>query len=148
MPTPTNYQTNSMPTYENMAPGLNANGQIQNIAYVKRYVTKTDDYTVKSTESGTFFNNAGATKAIVFTLPAISTGPWHFEFFVAADQSVTVTAGTADTLMTFNDLAADSIAFSTASEKIGGRILIDCDGTSLMGTAFGVSHRQTATVTT
>lgn len=148
MPTPISYQTNNMPLYNNLAPGLNAKGQISNIAYVKRYVTKTAAYTVLHTESGTFFNTVGATASVTFTLPAISDGPWHFEFFVGADIGMVVASAAVDTMITFNDLAADSIAFSTASEMIGGRVFADCDGTNLMVTAVGVSHRQTATVAT
>jgi hypothetical protein len=137
-----------MSTWDGHAPALDGNGFLASVQWKKRYVTKVAAYTCLSTESGTFFNMTGATAAVTFTLPAISEGPWHFEFFASSAVAMTVTAGTADTMMTFNDLTADSVAFSTASEIIGGRVLADCDGTSLFVNAIGVSHRQTATVAT
>lgn len=87
----------------------------------KDVVAKTSDYTVTAADNGTLFTNGGASGAVVFTLPTIAKG-LRYRFFVEADQNVTVTAGTADTLVVFNDAAADSIAFSTSSEKIGGSV--------------------------
>ena len=128
------------------SPALDADGYFTLIA-IKRYVVKTAAYTVLETESGTCFLTTGATAAFTFTLPAISTGPWHFEFIAVADFGMTVAAATVDTMLTFNDAAADSVAFSTASEIMGARILVDCDGTTVVATGIGVSHRQTMTVT-
>ena len=147
MPTPVNYSANGMPTWKGQAPGLDANGVISNIAYYPRMVAKTASYTVLRTESGTVFHTTGATAAIVFTLPAISTGPWWFEFFNGADQSMTVTSATADTIVTYNDLAADNVAFSTSSEKIGGHTIAWTDGTTLFVVAHGASQAQHITVT-
>lgn len=137
------------PQYSNMSPGLDSRGMAYPFSWMPRIAAKTGDYTCLATESGTLFTNVGATKAITFTLPAISLGPWQFWFAVGADQSITVAGGTADTMITFNDAAADSLAFSTASEKLGGVMWAFCDGTSMFCVQIGgVSHRQTATVAT
>ncbi len=136
-------------TYRGSVAPQNADGLHTNFPWTPAFVTKTADYTVKSTESGTFFNTVGATAAVNFTLPAISTGPWMFWFLAGAAQTLTVTAATADTMLTFNDLAADSVAFSTSGEIIGGMLWAICDGTTLAVIQIGgVSHRQTLTVAT
>lgn len=109
---------------------------------------KTASYTVVKEDSGTLFHTTGATAAVVFTLPKISEGPFYFMFINGADQDMTVTAGTADTAVTFNDLAADSVAFSTSSEKIGGTVEVICDGTTLFVLPRLASEAQTVTIAT
>lgn len=148
MPTPNTYQTNTMPTHEGMSPGLNSNGQISGLAWTPKVVAKTAAYTVSAKESGTIFTTTGATAAVTFTLPAISTGPFYFMFICGADIGMTVAAATADTLVTYNDLEADSVAFSTSSEMIGGSVEVFCDGTTLFGLARLASEAQTVTIAT
>jgi hypothetical protein len=110
---------------------------------------KTASYTCTKYDSGTIFHTTGATAAVVFTLPAISDGPFYFLFISGADVDMTVTAQTADTIVTYNDLNADSIAFSTSSEKIGGAVEIICDGTTLIALIRASDGRyQTATIAT
>jgi hypothetical protein len=110
---------------------------------------KTAAYQVTKEDNGTIFLTTGATAAVVFTLPPISDGPFWFLFVNTADVDMTVTAKVADTLITYNDLAADSIAFSTSSEKIGGAVEVICDGTSLIGLPrFADGRYQTATIAT
>lgn len=82
-------------------------------------VAKTADYTVVAGDNNRIFTNQGAAGAVVFTLPAIAKG-LRFRFYAEASQNVTITAATADTMVTFNDAAADSIALSTANKIIGG----------------------------
>lgn len=114
-----------------------------------RMLAKTADYTVLASDSGTVFHTTGATAAVNFTLPAISQGPYQFLFINGADQNMTVTAATADTIVTYNDLNADSVAFSTSSEKIGGAIEVWCDGTTLFVLPrFADGRYQTATIAT
>jgi len=142
-------QSNSMPTFMGRGAGVNEYGQIANIAYTPEIKVKTADYTVVAADSGTIFTTTGATAAINFTLPAISDGPFIFYFVNGADQNLTVTAATADTIVTFNDLAADSLAYSTASEKIGGAIMVFSDGTTLFALPFAAGgHLQTVTIAT
>ena len=112
---------------------------------------KTADYTVNKYESGTLFTTRGAGAAVVFTLPSAQTIGLWYGFFCAADQSMTITSGTADKMTAFNDLTADSIAFSTASEKIGGAVIVIADGTGWLvfpyTTGLGLTA-QTATIAT
>jgi len=109
-----------MGTFMGRAPALNQYSQIANLAWIPKVVAKTADYTVLAKDSGTIYTTEGATAAVNFTLPAASDGPWIFDFYSAEDVAMTVTAETADTLVCFNDVAADSIAFSTASRASTG----------------------------
>lgn len=90
---------------------------------IMREVAKTADYTVVAADNGTTFTNTGAAGAVVFTLPALAPG-LAFEFRVVADQNVTVASVAGDDMIVFNDAAADSVAFSTAGQKIGGGVLV------------------------
>lgn len=92
---------------------------------------KTAAYKILPEDVGVLFTNRGASGAVTLTLPDtsdIETG-WYCDVFVVADQTVTVAAATADTMVVFNDAAADSIAFSTSNEKIGGGARFVWDGT-------------------
>ena len=88
-------------------------------------VAKTADYTVTAADNNTIFTNRGASGTVIFTLPTIALG-LRFRFYCEADQTVTLTAATADTIVTHNDLAADtvSIAGGTNAKKIGASIEI------------------------
>lgn len=86
-------------------------------------VSKDDDYTVVAADNGTEFNTIGATGAVNFTLPTIAVG-LEFAFRNTVDQNMTVTSAAGNDIITFNDLAASSIAFSTSSEKIGAYIKV------------------------
>lgn len=113
----------------------------------RRVVTKTADYTVNPAVNrcGTTFTNRGATGAVVFTLPAPSKAlmGWWYRFRSHADQDVTVKTATADTLVTFNDQTADSLAASTAGQKIGAEMEAFCDGTSWFVSGVAVGHTYT-----
>jgi hypothetical protein len=116
---------------EGNVPMVDENGVLRSLIWSPRFSTKVAAYTVTAKETGTFFNTTGATAAVVFTLPAISDGPWVFKFLNSVDLDMTVTAGTADTIISFNDVDIDSVAASTSGEKIGAVINAYCDGTSL-----------------
>lgn len=109
---------------------------------------KTASFTVTAADSGKIFLIVGATADVVVTLPAINTGPFGFTIINGSDVSLTVTAVTADTITTYNDLAADSVAFSTASEKIGGTVEVLCNGTTLFVLARIASSYQNVTIAT
>ncbi|MGE0590912.1 MAG: hypothetical protein AB7G23_03030 [Vicinamibacterales bacterium] len=122
----------------------------------QRVVAKTADYAIspaKGDNPGQVFTNAGASGAVVFTLPTPTRallGFWY-DFLGVADQSITVAAATADTLITKNDVAADSIALSTSGEKIGGHIRVTCvktGSTTYQWLAVGLSVGHTFTVVT
>jgi hypothetical protein len=93
-------------------------------------VAKAASYTINPAldSPGTLFTNAGASGAVVFTLPLPGQGTlgWWFEFIGLVDQLITVTAATADTLIGFNDLDLDSIATGGSGQRIGAIIRVYC----------------------
>lgn len=121
----------------------------------RRVVAKTADYTINPAldSPGTVFTNGGASGAVIFTLPAPGQGTrgWWYRFVVLADQNVTVKTATADTLLTKNDAAADSVAVSTSGEKIGAVMEAQCVETAA-GTfrwaVAGLSVGHTFTIAT
>lgn len=117
-----------------------------------RVVAKTGTtYTVLEADHGTLFTNEGNGGNINFTLPTTADLPtgWFVEFFSVAAGTLTVTAGTADTLVVFNDAAADSIAFSTTSEIIGAHIKAVKLTTDLIGIFVSLgAETQTPTIVT
>lgn len=119
-----------MPLWNGMTPGLNAIKQVENIAMRVKTVAKTASYTCKVEDSGIVFTNRGAGGAVVFTLPAVadSTGVVYFFMNCVLAQDLTISAP-AGTLVAFNNIAATSIAFSTASQRAGGGAMLVCDGT-------------------
>lgn len=113
----------------------------------RRVVIKTSAYTVDPTVNrpGTVFTNRGATGSVTFTLPAPSTRlrGWFYTFRAIADYAIVVAAATAGTLVTLNDVAANSLAASTASEIIGAEIEVFCDGTAWSAEGRAVGHTYT-----
>lgn len=89
----------------------------------KRFQTKTAAYTVVANDNYTLFDNVGAGAAITFTLPVLAAG-YFFGFRVQADQNVTVASNEGDNMVAFNDASADSVAFSTGGELIGGMLVV------------------------
>lgn len=94
----------------------------------RKVVAKTGDYTVLEADNGTMFTTTGATGAVEFTLPATAKLGLHYRFYNTVDQNLTVTAGTADTMVALNDTAADSVALSTAAHKTGSGFDVIGDG--------------------
>lgn len=88
-----------------------------------RFQSKTADYTVVAADNFTLFDNVGAAGAVTFTLPALANG-YFFGFRVQADQTVTVASVAGDDMVVFNDASADSVAFSTGGQKIGGMVVV------------------------
>lgn len=109
---------------------------------------KTSNHTVSIADTGKILTNRGAGAAITFTLPRAATARnVSVIIYVVADQSVTVQAEQAGELIVFNDAAANSVAYSTLGEKVGGAFFCNCDGTSWLITPWNWS-RQTVTITT
>lgn len=79
----------------------------------------TADRTVTAADHGTLFVCSGGSGAVNFTLPVMTHG-LEFDFYNAQGQNITLTSNPADTLVAYNDIAADSVALSTSSELIGG----------------------------
>lgn len=117
-------------------------------ALAKRFETKTASFTATAADSGKIFMIYGGTAAVTVTLPAIDTGPFEFTIINCQDQNLLVASAVADTLIVFNDLTADSIAFSTSSEKIGNGFRILCDGTKIVALPLLGSIYATTTIAT
>jgi len=101
-----------------------------------RIQNKTADYTVLQADSGTIFTNYGDGDAITYTLPTSPTKGWFAVFVNTVAQDMTITAGTADTLIAHNDAAADGVAFSTGSNEIGQAVLVFSNGTVFIALAL------------
>lgn len=106
---------------------------------------KTASYTVLASDKcGTVFTNRGAAGAITITLPSPTLFPagWFFHIVGVAGQNIIVATLTVDTLITFNDVAADSAATQTAGALIGAHALVFSDGTSwfYIGDTVGVTY--------
>lgn len=91
---------------------------LNNDLYLRQVLVKATDYTVLTTDNNVTFSTRGAVGAVNFTLPTLARG-LRYRFFNEADQNMTVTSVVADTIVGPNDLALDSVAFSTAGDKIG-----------------------------
>lgn len=90
---------------------------------------KTADYTVLQSDNGTLFTNKGAAGSVNFTLPVTPyTGTtYEFQACVLA-QNLVITSGTADKMVVYNDIAADSITFSTSARIAGAAVKVTYDG--------------------
>lgn len=77
-------------------------------------------YTVLAEDCGKVLLCTAAGTVTLPTPPASRAWDGFFiDVYVNADVAVVFATQTVDTLVTFNDIAADSVAYSTASEQIG-----------------------------
>jgi len=81
---------------------------------------KSANYTVTPADNGLLFL---ATAAVTFTLPTKQNG-LAFRFAQTADANLVI-SGSADIIAKGN-AAANTVTFSTASEKIGSQVLVEC----------------------
>lgn len=112
----------------------------------KHVITQTTAYTVVLPEDeGKIFSTKGATASCTFTLPApaLANAGCEVEFFCGADQ-IMIVSGTADKMITFNDLDADAVTFSTSGEKLGAHVRAVSDGAIWFITKSG-AHTMTVT---
>ena len=87
------------------------------------FVSKTAAYQVLAGDNFTLFDNVGAGGSVTFTLPAIANG-YDFGFQVIADQTIVVASSEGANMIALNNAVANSVAFSTGGQKIGGRVRI------------------------
>ncbi len=120
-----------------------------------RVVNKSSSYTISARKdrSGTLFTTYGAAGTVAFTLPTPTKALLgnHYEILVCADFAVNVAAPTADTLLALNDIAADNLSVETATELIGGRMLVQCvknASDAYRWAAVGIAAGHTYTVNT
>ena len=127
MPVPSTTQT-QMKSHLGRVPALDANGFIDNISFKRNVISKVTDYTVLATDSGSLITSYGATADIEFTLPALADG-LEFTFINCADIEMKISSAAGNDIVTFNDAAASSITFTTASKQLGAAITLVSDGT-------------------
>ena len=96
------------------------------------FIACTDATTVTADNSGAIYTTRGAAKHIAFTLPAKECG-LHYTFLNAVDYNMTISSDADNTMITFNDATAASIAFSTAGNLKGAAAWVFCDGTRWYG---------------
>jgi hypothetical protein len=115
----------------------------------RELITVTASTTLTNFDVGKTVCNVGAAGAVTITLPTPASCRGGDDILVlsCADQDLIVASGTADTMIVLNDIAADSVALSTASEKAGGGFLFTCVGT-LWHCAPMTEETQTVTVVT
>lgn len=115
---------------------------------LNQVVAKTADYTVTAADNGTLFTTQGAGGAVNFTLPTLAAG-LRYAFFNEADQNMTITAAAVDTMVGFNNLVANAIAFTTTSEKAGAyvEVVANADATKWLTIVHLGLETQSPTLT-
>jgi hypothetical protein len=99
---------------------------LTNCAQRLRCQTKAAAYTLKASDSGTYFDTTGDGAGFTFTLPAYAPKGTYFVIVNSTSQTVLVAAATADTLITYGDTAADSVSIT----DIGVYLFIYFNGTA------------------
>lgn len=105
---------------------------------------QTGNKTVTATESGTVFLVTGGT-GVTFTLPATGTAGLIYDFCNGVNQNMTVTAPASE-MVTFNNVDATSVAFSTTNKKTGGCVRVISDANQYYAHPMA-EETQTMTVT-
>ena len=85
-------------------------------------VQVTGNTTVTAAQTGSRFVSTGAD--VAFTLPTLAIG-LVYEFLMAADQELVVQSVAGDDIVVGNDLSADKVTFTTASEQIGALVRVE-----------------------
>lgn len=120
----------------------------------REYINATSSITLSADDVGKTFGNVGAGGAVTFTLPAVASVPLGGDimFLSCADQNFAVAATNAGELIALNDVSANSVTFSTSSEKAGGGMRLTAVGSGTVPSKWHVSllaeETQTATVAT
>ncbi len=102
---------------------------------------KAADYTVTAADNGLLFIASGA---VTFTLPTKENG-LAFRFMQTGDSNLII-AGSADIVHKGN-AAADTVTFSTASQRIGSHVLVECAYTDTATLKWLVSNLGGTTAT-
>ena len=143
MPIPTTRQS-QMDVHMGKSPAVNDSHIIDDISFRMNVVTKAAAYTVLPSQSGTLFTTSGATGGVTFTLPAAEDGLIYW-FVNAVDGDMKVSAPSA-IMVCYNNAAATTVSFETASEQIGSGFEIFSDGTNWYAGPFNGLATATMTV--
>lgn len=85
--------------------------------------TKVANYSVLGTDNFTVFDNLGAIAPVTFTLPPIANG-YQFNFRGRANSNLIVASAEGANMEALNNLTANSVAFQTGGQIIGGEFQI------------------------
>lgn len=85
----------------------------------QRFQTKTANYQIVATDNLTMFTTLGSVGEVDFTLPPIANG-YSFGFANQAAQIMKVISSEGGNVVALNNLTANSVAFSTGGQEIGG----------------------------
>ena len=115
----------------------------------RELITTTASITLTTYDLGKTVCNVGASGAVTITLPAAANCVPGGDILIlsCADQNLQVSAANAGELIALNDVAANSVALSTSSEKAGGGFLLTCVGAK-WHVACLAEETQTVTVAT
>lgn len=115
----------------------------------REVVAVTASTTLTNNDLGKTITNRGASGSVTITLPTPSSDNKGGEIRVrvVADQTVVVDCATADKIVIFNDAAADSVAWQTSSEKIGGGGMFESDGNNWFFSALNAGANTVTTAT-
>ncbi len=115
----------------------------------REVVALTASTTLSNYDLGKTFTNRGASGSVTITLPTPSgdNAGGEIRVRVVADQTVIVNCSTNDKIVIFNDAAADSVAWQTSSEKIGGGGAFESDGTVWMYRPMNAGANTVTTTT-
>lgn len=113
----------------------------------RELITTTASLTLTNQDVGKTVCNVDAAGAVTVTLPNPSTCDPGSDILVLSCADQNLIASCDEKLITFNNVAADSVALQTASEKAGGGFLFTCVGASWHCLPM-VTEAQTITVGT
>lgn len=115
----------------------------------REVVALTASTTLTNNDMGKTFTNRGASGSITITLPTASgdNAGGEVRVRVVADQTVIVQSATNDKIVIFNDAAADTVAWQTVGEKIGGGGMFESDGTNWFFSAINAGANTVTTTT-
>ncbi len=89
---------------------------------------KTADYAITAEDTGKLLVGNKSGSAMTFTLPAVATAKGCTWDFIQMKDENLVIAGPSDSIVAKHNVAADSVTFSTSTEKIGAGCRVICDG--------------------
>ena len=105
--------------------------------------------TIGPGDAGKVFCNVGAAGNIAYTVQSAALfRPGDEIKILSAAAGTTTVSFTAGQLITFNDVAANSVALSTTNEIIGGGFIFTCVSASKWHCQFLCEETQTVTVAT
>jgi hypothetical protein len=89
----------------------------------QRFQNKVANYQLVASDNESLFTTLGATGEVDFTLPPIANG-YYFGFAVQAAQTMKVISNEGGNIIALNNLTANSLAFSTGGQQIGGMVYV------------------------